>query len=183
MEKNKKEQEKNLKNAGEVKDAYEPEEEKNLTIDDIENAPDDLDELFSEPPLLELDFDEEPTDEEMMKYLNDTAKLVQLGMLGHQYTLGGEVDCVGLAKQMSDTYRKKNADYGDSFSASIDRYGALAAHVRMCDKVNRLQSWVVRKQTAQVKDESIADTFLDLACYAVMRLVYIEMKSSEQEEE
>lgn len=126
---------------------------------------------------------EEPTDEEMLKYINDTAKLVQLGMLGHQYTLGGEVNCVGLAKQMSDTYRKKNADYGDSFSASIDRYGSLAAHVRMCDKVNRLQSLVVRKQTAQVKDESIADTFLDLACYAVMRLVYIEMKSSEQEEE
>lgn len=126
---------------------------------------------------------EEPTDEEMLKYINDTAKLVQLGMLGHQYTLGGEVNCVGLAKQMSDTYRKKNADYGDSFSASIDRYGSLAAHVRMSDKINRLQSLVVRKQTAQVKDESIADTFLDLACYAVMRLVYIEMKSSEQEEE
>ena len=113
-------------------------------------------------------FIEEATDEEMLKYLNDTAKLAQLGMLGHQYTLGGEVDCVGLAKQMTDTYRKKNADYGDSFSASIDRYGPLAAHVRMSDKINRLQSLVVRKQTAQVKDESIADTFLDLACYAVM---------------
>ena len=126
---------------------------------------------------------EEATDEEMLKYLNDTAKLVQLGMLGHQYTLGGEVDCVGLAKQMSDTYREKNADYGDSFSISLDRYGGVAAHVRMSDKINRLQSLVVRKQTAQVKDESVADTFLDLACYAVMRLVYIEMKSSEQEEE
>lgn len=123
------------------------------------------------------------TDEEMLKYLNETAKLAQLGMLGHQYTLGGKVDCESLAKQMADTYRKKNADYGDSFSASLDRYGALAAHVRMCDKINRLQSLVVRKQTAQVKDESIADTFLDLACYAVMRLVYIEMKSFEQEEE
>ena len=126
---------------------------------------------------------EEATDEEMLKYLNDTSKLVMLGMLGHQFTLGGQVDCESLAKQMSDTYRKKNADYGDSFSASLDRYGALAAHVRMSDKINRLQSLVVRKQTAQVKDESIADTFLDLACYAVMRLVYIEMKSSEQEEE
>lgn len=136
--------------------------------------------------LLEMDkflLIEEPTDEEMLKYLNDTAKLVQLGMLGHQYTLGGEVDCVGLAKQMSDTYRKKNADYGDSFSISLDRYGSVAAHVRMSDKINRLQSLVVRKQAAQVKDESIADTFLDLACYAVMRLVYIEMKSSEQEDE
>ena len=78
---------------------------------------------------------------------------------------------------MADTYKRKNADYGDSFSASIDRYGPVAAHVRISDKINRLQSLVVRKQTAQVKDESIADTFLDLAFYAIMRLVYIEMKS------
>ena len=126
---------------------------------------------------------EESTEEDTLKYLNDTSKLAQLGMLGHKYTLGGKVDCESLAKQMADTYRKKNADYGDSFSVSLDRYGALAAHVRMSDKINRLQSLVVRKQTAQVKDESIADTFLDLACYAVMRLVYIEMKSFEQEKE
>ncbi len=41
----------------------EPEHEQ--TLDDIENAPEDLDELFSEPPLLELDFDEEPTDDDL----------------------------------------------------------------------------------------------------------------------
>ena len=37
----------------------------NLTIDDIENAPDDPDELFTEPPTLDIDFDEEPTDDEL----------------------------------------------------------------------------------------------------------------------
>ena len=41
------------------------ESEKKDSLDDIENAPEDLDELFSEPPTLELDFDEEPTDEEL----------------------------------------------------------------------------------------------------------------------
>ncbi len=41
------------------------EEEKDLSIDEIENAPDDPEELFSEPPTLELDFDEEPTDDEL----------------------------------------------------------------------------------------------------------------------
>lgn len=41
------------------------EEEKDITLDDIENAPDDPDELFSEPPTLELDFDGEPTDDEL----------------------------------------------------------------------------------------------------------------------
>ena len=40
-------------------------EEKNETLDDIENAPEDLEELYSEPPTLELDFEEEPTEEEL----------------------------------------------------------------------------------------------------------------------
>ena len=64
MEKNKKEQEKNL-TGKENNDIYAQEEEKDLTIDDIENAPDDPEELFSEPPTLDLDFDEEPTDDEL----------------------------------------------------------------------------------------------------------------------
>ena len=38
--------------------------EKESTLDDIEN-PEDLEDLFSEPPLLELDFPEEPTDDEL----------------------------------------------------------------------------------------------------------------------
>lgn len=41
------------------------EEEKKDSLDDIENAPDDLDELFSEPSVLELDYDEEPSDDDL----------------------------------------------------------------------------------------------------------------------
>ena len=63
MEKNKKEQESKLKKQQEVADAFTAEEEKELTLDDIENAPEDLEELFSEPPA--LDFDEEPTEDEL----------------------------------------------------------------------------------------------------------------------
>ena len=36
-----------------------------LSIDEIENAPDDLEGLYDEPVLLELDYDEEPTDDEL----------------------------------------------------------------------------------------------------------------------
>ncbi|MBR6532855.1 MAG: RNA polymerase sigma factor RpoD [Clostridia bacterium] len=35
------------------------------SIDDIENAPEDLEELFEEPPILDIDFDEEPTEEDL----------------------------------------------------------------------------------------------------------------------
>lgn len=116
-------------------------------------------------------------------YMDEMAKLADIAMSGYLYLLGGASTPSKVANQMVDTYKRKNADYGDSFSASLDKYGPVAAHVRMSDKINRLQSLVVRKQTAQVKDESIADTFLDLACYAIMRLVYIVIKSEEIEEE
>ena len=66
MEKNKKEQEKVIKKTEvSAEEGYDSEEEKDLPIDDIENAPDDPEELFSEPPTLDLDFDEEPTEDEL----------------------------------------------------------------------------------------------------------------------
>ena len=66
MEKNKKVEEKEItKNETMAGDDYNPDEGKDITLDDIENAPDDPDELFLEPPTLELDFDEEPTEDEL----------------------------------------------------------------------------------------------------------------------
>ncbi len=64
MEKNKKIEEIKEKTPSDA-DIFDTEEDRNLTIDDIENAPDDPDELFSEPPTLDIDFDEEPTDDEL----------------------------------------------------------------------------------------------------------------------
>ena len=64
MEKNKNTEEIKEKTPSDA-DIFDIEEDRNLTIDDIENAPDDPDELFSEPPTLDIDFDEEPTDDEL----------------------------------------------------------------------------------------------------------------------
>ena len=47
------------------KDYEEELESRSNSIDDIENAPDDLEELFLEPPTLDIDFDKEPTEEEL----------------------------------------------------------------------------------------------------------------------
>lgn len=44
---------------------YNEDEDKPISIDDIENAPDDLNELYSEPPILDIDYDEEPTEDEL----------------------------------------------------------------------------------------------------------------------
>lgn len=64
----------------------EDENDKKETIDDIENAPDDIEELFSEPTVLDIDFDEEPSDEELkleevdVENLNDDLTLDNISL-------------------------------------------------------------------------------------------------------
>lgn len=81
-----------------------------------------------------------------------------------------------IAKEMVETYSRKNHDYGDSFGESVKKYGPIAGLVRMSDKWNRLNSLVMGGE-AKVKEESIIDTLTDLACYAVMLRMEIESQS------
>ena len=69
-------------------------------------------------------------------------------------------------------YREKNQDYGDSFGDTFNKLGLISAVTRITDKTNRLQSLCVNKQ--QVKDESIKDTLMDLANYAIMTLIELD---------
>lgn len=73
---------------------------------------------------------------------------------------------------LSQTYKAKNADYGDSFTQTCDRFGLTAAMVRMSDKWNRLVNLAKQVDEAQVKDESLDDTLLDLANYAIMTYMW-----------
>lgn len=73
-----------------------------------------------------------------------------------------------LTKQAVDTYKCKNADYGDSFVKVRQKF-PNAILIRLNDKLNRLEALWGGKQ-AMVTDESIDDTLLDLANYALMEL-------------
>ncbi len=48
-----------------VNDMYDREEDRSMSIDDIENAPDDPKELASEPEALDFDYEDGPTDDEL----------------------------------------------------------------------------------------------------------------------
>lgn len=76
-----------------------------------------------------------------------------------------------------ETYKKKNRDYGDAFGVSLDKRGIVAALVRMEDKMGRLDS--LKDRDPLVKDESLQDTLLDLANYAIMTAMWLERKSEE----
>lgn len=74
-------------------------------------------------------------------------------------------------KEMFSTYCKKNADYGNSFEKSIEKFGLVASAVRLSDKLERFSNLI--SNDAQVKDESIEDTLLDMANYAAMTVLYL----------
>ena len=71
------------------------------------------------------------------------------------------VDHAGICGELTSIYRKKNADYGNSFSRAVEKYGLVSALTRISDKFNRLESLILHKEQ-EVKDESVQDTLLDL---------------------
>lgn len=77
--------------------------------------------------------------------------------------------------QMTDICVRKNADYGNSFDKSLDEDGLLVAKIRLGDKLSRFSTLI--KNDAQVKDESIRDTLIDLANYAVLTIMWMDDKN------
>lgn len=73
---------------------------------------------------------------------------------------------------LKDIYNRKNADYGNSFDKSLDEFGLVASVVRMSDKMERIKS--LTNKEAEVKDESIEDTLIDLANYAIMTVLWMK---------
>lgn len=74
-----------------------------------------------------------------------------------------------ICKALNDIYKRKNHDYGDSFSKQFNEYGLTSSIIRLEDKFLRLKQ--LSKNKAQVKDESVEDTLLDLANYAILTVM------------
>lgn len=81
-----------------------------------------------------------------------------------------------ITDSMAKTYEAKNHDYGNSFDQSLNEFGLVASVVRLGDKMNRIKSLI--KKEAQVKNESIEDTLLDMANYAIMTVLWMNNKKS-----
>ncbi|MCK5643732.1 MAG: DUF1599 domain-containing protein [Gammaproteobacteria bacterium] len=68
-----------------------------------------------------------------------------------------------------ELFRKKNADYGDSFAT----YGPVGVLVRMGDKISRLSS-ITKSGVNLVNTESLRDTLIDLHNYAAMAVMLLD---------
>lgn len=80
---------------------------------------------------------------------------------------------------LRDIYDAKNRDYGNSFSESFREEGMAMVRIRIGDKFNRLKN-LTRGAQQRVKDESVRDTLLDLANYAIMTIMELDNQSTEE---
>lgn len=74
--------------------------------------------------------------------------------------------------EMRETYEKKNADYGNSFSETIDEFGFIPAVARINDKVKRVKN-IVKGQKMNV-NESFRDNLIDIANYCVLTIMELD---------
>ena len=81
-----------------------------------------------------------------------------------------------LCDELNALYEKKNHDYGDSFGKTFEEEGFAMSRIRLSDKLNRFKS--LSKNAGQmVQDESIRDTLIDLANYALMTIIEMDLAS------
>lgn len=79
--------------------------------------------------------------------------------------------------EMIALHRRKQADYGDSFGKSVQKYGMVAALTRISDKFNRAETLILGGGERKVKDESLRDTLMDMASYCVMAVNELDFKT------
>lgn len=63
-------------------------------------------------------------------------------------------------------YDRKNADYNNSFHHTVERFGLVAALVRVTDKMERIKR--LQHNTAMTEDERLLDTVSDALNYLLM---------------
>lgn len=88
-----------------------------------------------------------------------------------------------ICEYLTETYKSKNADYGNSFGEMFAELGIITAVTRIGDKFNRIKNLAKKSpQDMQVKSESIKDTLLDMANYCIMTVIEMEKATVNTEE-
>lgn len=79
-----------------------------------------------------------------------------------------------LCDELNALYARKNHDYGDSFHQTFAEEGLAMSRIRLGDKFSRFKT-LSRDGERKVDDESIRDTLIDLANYAIMTVLEMEI--------
>lgn len=83
-----------------------------------------------------------------------------------------------ICDELNKLYEKKNHDYDDSFHQTFVEEGLAMTRIRLGDKFSRFKtlSRLTNSDSdeQQVTDESIRDTLMDLANYAIMTILEMD---------
>ena len=83
-----------------------------------------------------------------------------------------------ICDELNKLYEKKNHDYGDSFHQTFVEEGLAMTRIRLGDKFSRFKTLsrltYSDSDQQQVTDESIRDTLMDLANYAIMTILEMD---------
>ena len=79
-----------------------------------------------------------------------------------------EAEMADLLVRVFETFKKKQASYG---SGNISKFGEKGVIIRMNDKMERLIRLVYNEEPNPLEDETIEDTYIDLADYALIAIV------------
>ena len=80
-----------------------------------------------------------------------------------------------ICDELNALYARKNHDYGDSFHQTFVEEGMAMPRIRLGDKFSRFKT-LTQSGGQQVTDESIRDTLMDLANYAIMTILEMEQE-------
>ena len=83
-----------------------------------------------------------------------------------------------LCRSLNELYERKNHDYGDSFHETFVKYGLTMSAIRLGDKFSRFEK-LIMTENREVKDESIRDTLIDLANYALMTVMELDRENKD----
>lgn len=97
--------------------------------------------------------------------------------------LNGSPRFYELLEQMRDTHNRKNGDYATKENPlqnllSSEKYFNVPAYlgtaIRLSDKWERFTNLIKKNFKAEVKNESIIDTLMDMAVYSLLEIILIE---------
>lgn len=82
-----------------------------------------------------------------------------------------------MTNNMYETFKAKRHDYGASTTDMFNEFGPISMYIRMYDKITRFKTLMDKNFDDFKVQESLYDTLLDLANYALITMLeYIKYK-------
>ena len=100
--------------------------------------------------------------------MSSTIKTVDLEIDGSSGSVFIEEEMAKLMREVFETFKKKQANYG---KGNIAKFGERGVLIRCNDKIERLINLVWDEKPNALADEGIEDTWEDLADYGLIALL------------